>query len=989
MDTKQLLEHVRLFREKANTNKLIVFVGVGVSKNVEGMPNWYELIREMAQAIGYNRCSNCRHKAPGCETSCEFKEDYSQDEYLKIPQYVYNANPSLYQEIILKNISAAEIDAPLSKAIFTMNPAHIITTNYDKLIESCSDARRDNYDTIVRDKDLLVSKKNKYVIKMHGDIGSPETIILKESDYLQYSQKHVLIEMFVKALLSDHTILFLGYSLNDYNIKLIISWINYIRSQNNVLDKETKIGFIALDEEEIDSTEISYFENNNIGVINLRTMPLVEEVPSELTNDIGKRLYSFLTAITNASMERMLGITYLYDEAVTFLSQFEFVTCDCICENLFLGKRSVDGYNLALHRDAIYDSLIEYLKSNTENAKRLKKMLIKAGIKTILLISLDTGSLRSDEYKLEEAPFALLSDSFYRLYVNNQYDSLAKVCESSIEQEWQLPSFYYSFIYNYSNRIYERYDMVDYANLDIAKRCAYLFNVDSLDVQKTFAHKSKKLLHYINNTPDQKNRGALSMYTELYEGNTKRVLKMQESLAKLKEHYSENHTFIGCSSLDELYKIRRRALEEYLFYYSNGLFHIRFTDLKTVLKIYAEAILCTNGENETFGKSFWGKATTKKKYAIEIVDFDILTKFLSIKEIGQLFDEYKIKEINVSEPVKHHMVECFYNAAHAMIKLSLFNRNLQLSPVLINCAQYLLHIDLTPELQERIAEGINILLSNDGFIEYFYSTDFPEWRLSSKIMLQLMEKVSFRAREEVVWKILELPKLQEYLINSNMHMCQKTLCCIAGDNTEKEETQQKLRKYIESYPQKDKCRMIHLLRKLIKDETLKNDLVTYIGTQFDSLRSDEILDFAFNGWIAISDEQATKIMEEAIRLKKAEIPGMRSYPDPFENQIELICLLYITDVIKDISLLRTIACENEFLLFFFDDPTFDYSKIDFTHYMWGNIVNSAKFTEQFIQHKESVVPVIQRHIEIDVATELERKLLYGVLLDDVFQSSTK
>jgi hypothetical protein len=479
------------------------------------------------------------------------------------------------------------------------------------------------------------------------------------------------------------------------------------------------------------------------------------------------------------------------------------------------------------------------------------------------------------------------------------------------------------------------------------------------------------------------------MYTELYEGNTKRVLKMQESLAKLKEHYSENHTFIGCSSLDELYKIRRRALEEYLFYYSNGLFHIRFTDLKTVLKIYAEAILCTNGENETFGKSFWGKATTKKKYAIEIVDFDILTKFLSIKEIGQLFDEYKIKEINVSEPVKHHMVECFYNAAHAMIKLSLFNRNLQLSPVLINCAQYLLHIDLTPELQERIAEGINILLSNDGFLAYFYSTDFPEWRLSSKIMLQLMEKVSFRAREEVVWKILELPELQEYLINSNMHICQKTLCCIVGDNIEKEEIRQKLRKYIESYPEKDKCRMIHLLRKLIKDETLKNDLVTYIGTQFDSLRSDEILDFAFNGWLSISDEQATKIMEEAIRLKKAEIPGMRSYPDPFETQIELICLLYITDVIKDISLLRTIACENEFLLFFFDDPTFDYSKIDFTHYMWGNIVNSAKFTEQFIRHKEIIVPVIQRHIEIDVATELERKLLYGVLLDDVFQSSTK
>ena len=51
------------------------------------------------------------------------------------------------------------------------------------------------------------------------------SVVLKEQDYLDYSQKHVLIELFIKSLLTDHIVLFLGYSLNDYNIKLILSWL--------------------------------------------------------------------------------------------------------------------------------------------------------------------------------------------------------------------------------------------------------------------------------------------------------------------------------------------------------------------------------------------------------------------------------------------------------------------------------------------------------------------------------------------------------------------------------------------------------------------------------------------------------------------------------------------------------------------------------------------------------------------------------------------
>ena len=129
MMDKDLLEHIWLFREKAEKGRLVVFIGAGVSRNVDGMPDWNMLIQKMAEAIGYSRCVSCKKKREGCEKCCLLKNDYSTDEFLKIPQYVYNKDQEQYKQILKENISAERIDAPLSSVIFDINPAHIITTN--------------------------------------------------------------------------------------------------------------------------------------------------------------------------------------------------------------------------------------------------------------------------------------------------------------------------------------------------------------------------------------------------------------------------------------------------------------------------------------------------------------------------------------------------------------------------------------------------------------------------------------------------------------------------------------------------------------------------------------------------------------------------------------------------------------------------------------------------------------------------------------------
>lgn len=79
---------------------------------------------------------------------------------------------------------------------------------------------------------------------MHGDIDYIREIVFKEDDYLQYSETHRLMEIFIKSLLIDHIFLFIGYSLNDYNLNTFVSWIDYIAKEMNVKESMHKNFFI-------------------------------------------------------------------------------------------------------------------------------------------------------------------------------------------------------------------------------------------------------------------------------------------------------------------------------------------------------------------------------------------------------------------------------------------------------------------------------------------------------------------------------------------------------------------------------------------------------------------------------------------------------------------------------------------------------------------------------------------------------------------------
>jgi len=106
----------------------------------------------------------------------------------------------------------------------------IVTTNWDVFME-----RELNILPLVRDADLVYWNSNKrQIIKLHGCISQPETIVVTEDDYRDFQKKRVdcPISNKLKDLMATKTLLFLGYSLKDESFQIL---------QENVLSRMGKL----------------------------------------------------------------------------------------------------------------------------------------------------------------------------------------------------------------------------------------------------------------------------------------------------------------------------------------------------------------------------------------------------------------------------------------------------------------------------------------------------------------------------------------------------------------------------------------------------------------------------------------------------------------------------------------------------------------------------------------------------------------------------
>ncbi|MBY5601741.1 Sir2 family NAD-dependent protein deacetylase [Rhizobium leguminosarum] len=199
-----------LIQSIANNN-VILFVGAGVSKNL-GAPTWSELIDYMGKDLGYDpQVFNARGAS-----------------YLTLAEFYKLEKGSIgpLRSWMDKNWNVDEVvlgKSAVHRLITEIGFPIIYTTNYDGNIEESFRIYNKDYIKIVDVRDISrIKDKETQIIKFHGDFDSDESIVLTETDYFERLTFDYPLDVKLRSDALGKTILFIGYSLNDMNIRLLL-----------------------------------------------------------------------------------------------------------------------------------------------------------------------------------------------------------------------------------------------------------------------------------------------------------------------------------------------------------------------------------------------------------------------------------------------------------------------------------------------------------------------------------------------------------------------------------------------------------------------------------------------------------------------------------------------------------------------------------------------------------------------------------------------
>lgn len=263
--------HIKNIKQANEEDRLAIFVGAGVSKSSDtdykSLPSWSDLISELKSDLAITE----------------------ELDYLKIAQLHYlEFGEQKYTQTLKKYFPEDIAPSSVHSLILKINPRVIITTNWDCIIERAIEQEGYLYDTICTDKDLVQSTSQRKFIKIHGDFKN-HNIVFKEDDYLNYSRNFPLIENYIKSVFSTHTVLFLGYSYNDINLKHVMKWI---QSHSSAVPPMYLVNFRT------DKPQESYLRNHGVTTLVLdRYNYSIEEFKH--LDERSALTQSFLTSIIN------------------------------------------------------------------------------------------------------------------------------------------------------------------------------------------------------------------------------------------------------------------------------------------------------------------------------------------------------------------------------------------------------------------------------------------------------------------------------------------------------------------------------------------------------------------------------------------------------------------------------------------------------------------------------------------------------------------
>lgn len=177
-----------------------------------GLPSWEQLVQHMGEELGL-------------DAACFAATDNS---YQTLAEYYRLQKGSIgpLRSWMDRSWSVSEEKVRASRVhqlIVSLDFPIIYTTNYDANLETAYRAHGRPFVKIANTRDIAKANNNvTQIVKFHGDFEDDQSLVIAETDYYDRLGFCSPLDIKLWADALGRTILFIGYSMSDLNIRLLL-----------------------------------------------------------------------------------------------------------------------------------------------------------------------------------------------------------------------------------------------------------------------------------------------------------------------------------------------------------------------------------------------------------------------------------------------------------------------------------------------------------------------------------------------------------------------------------------------------------------------------------------------------------------------------------------------------------------------------------------------------------------------------------------------
>jgi hypothetical protein len=194
----------------------VLFAGAGLSRGA-GLPDWGQLMGRLARELEIAS----RDGLDNLDLAQWFRQRFT---------------PAALEAIIRATFADPDVVPRPTLAhylLMSLPVRHVVTTNYDDLLERALIALKRHPVKVIRDSDVARMSwgDGVHVVKLHGDASDAGGIVLCRDDYDEFFERRPAMALLLEGLLLNQTFFFVGYGLRDPNFRQIYSRIARMLSE--------------------------------------------------------------------------------------------------------------------------------------------------------------------------------------------------------------------------------------------------------------------------------------------------------------------------------------------------------------------------------------------------------------------------------------------------------------------------------------------------------------------------------------------------------------------------------------------------------------------------------------------------------------------------------------------------------------------------------------------------------------------------------------